>query len=154
MALTGSETKGRISHRVAIEKYFINEYFVAKHYIHPFLDGASFGAQCLRLWSSEFSVTNARGFHTLYHAVVAVGAINSPLKDLPCLSDYYEDVNTKCRTSSSLQWAHWYFKMVKNAVGAQFETSSLELCQSMFLLVCKAVLICAPRIAEITDCIT
>ena len=85
----------------------------------------------------------ARGssqFAGLYFAVVALGAINASPNETSLLEHYctYSPDPGKVGTAggySSLEFANFYFRVAKQALGDVFESCSLESAQSLILLV-------------------
>lgn len=127
-----------------VEKIFIQTYFANKQYIHPFLCEDAFRRHCAKyIWSdngSRKSMGSKSRFLALYYAVVAVGAINARMDDTSQLSMFYKHAeflgrNKAFTERSTLEWANHYFQLAKKALGDIFETSSLETCQALFLMV-------------------
>lgn len=127
-----------------VEKIFIQTYFTNKHYIHPFLCEDAFRKQCAKyMWlhtDLPKKTSSRTRFLALYYSVIAVGAINARIDDASQLSMLYKHAeylnqSKSFEKRSTLEWANHYFHLAKKALGDIFETSSLETCQALFLMV-------------------
>ncbi|EXJ71101.1 uncharacterized protein A1O5_06094 [Cladophialophora psammophila CBS 110553] len=133
----------RRNFEIVVEKTFIEAYFNNKHYIHPLLVEKSFRERCARIiWADQPPPPNLgrqSHFLALYYAVVALGAINSSVEQITCLPQFYrvrndEDLSAPPTKRSTLEWASHYFGQAKQALGDTMDISSLETCQTLFLM--------------------
>ncbi|KIW95043.1 uncharacterized protein Z519_03624 [Cladophialophora bantiana CBS 173.52] len=126
-----------------VEKIFIEAYFNNVHYIHPMLIEESFEQECQRqVWTNQ-PTAGCKGrrpqFMALYYAVVALGAINSGPDQAASLAKQYQDAafsrgRGRNPMQSALGWASHYFGLAKQALGDIMEISSLETCQTLFMM--------------------
>ncbi|OQU95646.1 Fungal specific transcription factor domain-containing protein [Cladophialophora immunda] len=128
---------------IEVEKIFIAAYFNNIHYIHPMLIEESFEQECQRqVWINQPTASRKDRrpqFMALYYAVVALGAINSGPDEATSLAKQYQDVafchgRVRKPMRSALEWASHYFDLAKQALGDIMEMSSLETCQTLFMM--------------------
>ncbi|EXJ71702.1 uncharacterized protein A1O5_05510 [Cladophialophora psammophila CBS 110553] len=126
-----------------VEKIFIEAYFNNVHYIHPMLIEESFEQECQRqAWINQPTAgckDRRPQFMALYYAVVALGAINSGPDQAASLAKQYQDAafsrgRGRKPVRSALEWASHYFGLAKQALGDIMEISSLETCQTLFMM--------------------
>lgn len=131
---------------VEVEKIFVAAYFNNKHYIHPMLEEKSFEHECQeQVWNNPSTGSSRKcrtQFLSLYYAVVALGAINGGPDENAALGRLYQDARRRRRQGgrelqvrrSALDWASHYFDLAKEALGDIMEVSSLETCQTLFMM--------------------
>ncbi|KIX00391.1 uncharacterized protein Z518_10530 [Rhinocladiella mackenziei CBS 650.93] len=127
-----------------VEKIFVDAYFHNKHYIHPMLTEKSFRERCVRdIWTDRPTASplgRRTQFLALYYAVVALGAINCGVEQTSSLAQYSPPDNEDDRPGppttkrSTLEWASHYFGLAKQTLSDTMEISSLETCQTLFLM--------------------
>lgn len=99
---------------------FLDNYFLAVHYIHPILDKAEFFERCEALWTGGGELPPS--FAALYYSVLSIGAIISPRDDEPL------------RGLDNLQWSRLLFKEATLRCSQLVMVTDLSMIQCYFFL--------------------
>jgi hypothetical protein len=110
---------GRASHYPQC-RGFLENYFLAVHYIHPILDKAEFFERCEALWNGGGE--HLPSFTALYYSVLSFGAILSPRDDEPL------------RGLDNLHWSRLMFKEATSRCAQLTMATDLNMVQCYFFL--------------------
>ena len=111
------------SSRLHMEKKFVDTYFTTIDNIHPMISKAEFLIRCNQFrWKDSRTSIGPNQFNAFYYAVVACGAL------------FGED-NEEMSSEHSLAYGEEYFMKARATLQDVFEEASLDLMQTLFVMV-------------------